>query len=340
MIQEGTKKEFVAIGWDGNILRWARTGGDEQQWAITPVDATHCRIQTAQPNREFMAVGSDGNVRRWARTEGKEQQFSFVNRDDDGWWNIQERTRNEFLAVGATGNVLRWAKTDGKEQRFKLVPVNSVAPPPLRPGECGPGEIGDIPRITGYDAGLPESTRPRLVAETAIPATFVSDPAHSDKVEQIRRSPYYVLSREQYWDRRGSRGHYYEHDGHRTITKEVTVKLGMSETTSQSIETTLGIKVSASGDFKYGGATAGIESELARELKVKTSQETNITVEREEKYTAEIPAERFVYAVWSMIDSYKLADMKGNPVGAWEVVLDGTAISDGYPHKVTTVSKR
>jgi hypothetical protein len=336
-IQEGTKNEYVAIGSDGNILRWAHTGGAEQRWAIVPADATYCRLQTAEPNREFMTV-VDGNVRRWASTDGKEQQFSFVNFDGDSW-NIQERTRNEFVAVGSNGNILRWARTGGPEQRFKLVPVSPVARPAVRQGECEPGEIGDIPRLTGYGTGLPESTRPRLVAETVIPATFVSDPAYSDKVEQFGRNPYYVLSREQYWDRRGSRGHYYEHDGHRKITREVTIRVGMSETTSRSIETTLGIKVAASGEFKYGGATAGIEAELVRELKVSTSQETRVTTEREEKYTAEIPAERFVYALWSMIDSYRLADLKGNAVQVWEVVLDGTAVSDGYPRKAA-VAKR
>jgi hypothetical protein len=335
MIQEGTKEEFVAIGSDGNILRWARTDGDEQQWALIPDDEIYCRIQTAQPNREFMAVGDNGNVRRWERTKGHEQLFAFVNRDHD-WWNIRERTKDEFLAVGSFGNVVRWAKTDGKEQRFRLVPVNAVDPPAPRPGECAPGEIGDIPRITGYGSGLPESTQPRLVAETAIPATFVSDPAYSDKVEQIRRSPYYVLSREQYWDRRGSRGHYYEHDGHRKVTREVTVKFGMSETTSRSIESTLGITVSVSGEFKYGGASSAIKSELAHQLQVKTAQETRLTTEREEKYTAEIPAQRFVYALWSMIDSYRLVDTNGNTIQSWEVVLDGTSISDGYPRRVRT----
>ncbi|MGH8680349.1 MAG: hypothetical protein ACREVP_02450 [Burkholderiales bacterium] len=338
-IQEGTNNEYVAIGWDGNIVRWGPLDGDEQKWVIIPVDATNCRIQTAQKNCEFMTVEQGGNVRRWASTGGKDQLFSFVNSEDD-WWNIQERTRNEYLAVGWTGHIVRWAKTGGKEQKFKLVPVNPVDRPTLRRGECEPGDIGDIPRITGYGGGLPESTRPRLVAETVVPATFVSDPHYSDKVEQVVRNPYYVLSREQYWGRNGSRGHYYEHDGHRKITREVTVRFGVSESTSQTIENTLGFKVSVSGEFKYQSVTAAIQSELTHELKVRTSQETTITTEREEKSTVEIPAERFVYALWSMIDSYTLINEKGDKVQSWEVVLDGTSVADGYPNKLATVVKR
>jgi len=79
-IRELTKNEYVTVGSDGNILRWAATGGPEQKWLIFPVNAEgDCKIFSLQ-NGEYMSVGSNGNIVRWAKTGGVEQQFSFVNK--------------------------------------------------------------------------------------------------------------------------------------------------------------------------------------------------------------------------------------------------------------------
>jgi photosystem II stability/assembly factor-like uncharacterized protein len=121
-IKELTRNEYVAVGSDGNILRWGATGSSEQKWLIVPrTNEGDCTIITLQ-NGECMAVGHDGNVRRWAATGGAEQQFRFVNpRRSDGSFNIQERGADQYVAVGSNGNVLRWSPTGGDEQRFILV---------------------------------------------------------------------------------------------------------------------------------------------------------------------------------------------------------------------------
>lgn len=336
-IQEGTKDEYVAIGGDGNILRWKHTGGDEQQWLIVPVDAGKCKIQTRQ-NGEFLAVGGHGNIVRWADTGGQEQEFSFVNYAE-GWWNIQESTKGEFVAVGSNGNILRWGETNKSDQKFKLVPVDPADKPKLQPGECEPGAIGDVTRMSGFGDMPPERRDAKLIAETLVPAVFVQgDTAYSDRLKQVDQNPYYILRREQYWDRSGDRGAYYEHDGYREFTKSVTVKFGFSQTNAKSIEDTLGVQVSASGEFTYGGATAAIKTDINKELKVKTSQETKVESERIEKFEVAFPKERFVYAFWSMVDHYKLLNMKRELVREWEIVLKGTSISDAYPRKLPTTS--
>jgi len=337
-IQEGTRNENVAIGSDGNILRWADTGGLEQQWLIIPVDVNKCKLQNRQ-NGEFMAVGSDGNILRWADTGGPEQLFSFVN-FANGWWNIQESTRNEFVAVGSNGNILRWGQTRGNDQKFRLVPVKPMVKPQLQPGECEPGAIGDIPRIGGFGDLPPGRTNAKLIAETLVPAVFVQgDSAYSDRVQQVGQNPYYILRREQYWDRSGDRGDYYEHDGYREFIKGATVKFGFSQTNANSIENTLGVKVSASGEFTYGGATASLSTEISKELKVKTSQETTVTSERTETFQVTFPKERFVYAVWSMVDHFKLLNMQRKLVREWEIVLEGTSIADAYPRKLPVTAQ-
>lgn len=336
-IQEGTKKEYVAVGSDGNILRWGDTGGPEQLWLIVPVDGEKCKIQTKQ-NGEFMTVGSDGNIRRWADTDSPEQLFSFVNNSDvnnpNSWWNIQENTRKEFVAVGSNGNILRWKKTNGEEQKFKLVPVDPMDKPQLQPGECEPGQIGDIPRIGGFGDAPPANTDAKLIGETLIPAVCVQDPGYSDRVQQVSQNPYYILRREQYWDRSGDRGDYYEHDGYREETRKVTVKFGFSQTNFKSVEDTLGVKVSVVGNFTYHGATASISTEISKELKVRTSQETKVSYERIDSSELSIPAKRFVYAKWSIVDRYTLLNMKRDLVRQWEIVLDGTSINDGYPREL------
>jgi len=66
-IREGTKDEYVAVGFDGDVIRWGPTGGKEQEWLILPLNNQHCRIMSRQ-NGDFMAVGFGGDIIRWGET--------------------------------------------------------------------------------------------------------------------------------------------------------------------------------------------------------------------------------------------------------------------------------
>jgi len=328
-IQEGTRNEYVAVGSDGNILRWAPTAGDEQKWLIVPLRENVYHIRT-KSNGEYMAVGHDGNIRRWAATGGKEQQFRFLRKDAERY-AIKESTQDECVAVGSNGNVLRWACTGGPEQEFRFVPEEIKPKPEVRPGEAEPGEIGDVPRIQGFGQPPPERSAPKLIGEVLLPAVYVDEPGF-DKFEQVLANPYYILRREQFWDRGPERGAYLEHDGHTERTVKVTTKVGIKETTSQSIEDTLGVKVSVNAKFNYSGQSAEIGTEISKTLKVAQTTSQEKMVEETHEETVNFPkGDRFVRVIWTMVDRYTLERMLDrSPVDTWEIALNAI-IMDSFP---------
>ena len=340
-LQEYTKNEHVAVLWSGDIVRWAKTSGPEQQWLIVPVDDQKCRIVTRQ-NGEYMAVGWDGDIIRWAASGKPDQEFSFVNRDSTGRWNIQEGTRNEFVTVGWNGDVVRWAASGKPDQRFKLVPAPGEKPKPtVTPGQYTPGQIPDVPRVAAFGQPPPERSVPYAIGEVLVPGVAVGDPAFSGKVAQVENSPYYVLRREQYWDRSGGRGYYYDIEGAGATTFRDLVKVGFSETQQASIERTLQLQISDGGDFKFGikepttgaevGATLSVKRQITDGLKVTESTSTTRMTEETREVTVTMPAGRHVRVWWALVDRYSLRRYDGSPVNQWEVVDKGVRVEDSFP---------
>jgi hypothetical protein len=330
-IEEGTKNEHVAVGSNGNILRWANTNGPEQQWLIIPISDQKCKIMTRQ-NGEFMAVGWNGNILRWANTNGPEQEFSFVNQDSSGRWNIQESTRNEFVAVGWDGNILRWAQSNKNDQRFKLVAVPGEKPKPsVQPGQYQPGQIPGAPEITAWNQAPPERSDFYLIGEMTVPAVLVNDGAFSGKIPQVETTPYYVLSRHQYWDRSSGRGFYNQYEEAAVRTQKYTLKVGTTAKQSSEIERTLTIKITEKGDFNFdvGGEVSGVKlgfkgsSSIQREfedkLRVKASTETTSVTEETREVTIQIPPGKHARVMWTLVDRYTLRRYDGTQLGMWEV---------------------
>ncbi len=331
-IEEGTKNEHVAVGSNGNILRWKNTNGNEQQWLIIPISAQKCKIMTRQ-NGEFMAVGWDGNILRWANTNGPEQEFSFVNQDSSGRWNIQESTKNEFVAVGWDGNILRWAQSNKNDQRFKLVAApGEKAKPSVQPGQHQPGEIPGAPEITAWNQAPPERSPLYLVGEMTLPAVLVNDGGFSDKIQQVDTTPYYVLSRHQYWDRSSGRGFYQQYEEAIERTHKYTLKVGLTEKQSSEIERTLTIKITEKGEFNLdiGGEVSGvklgfkgassIQQEFTNQLRVKTTTETTSVTEETKEVTVKIPPGKHARVLYTLVDRYTLKRYDGAQIGEWEVV--------------------
>jgi hypothetical protein len=330
-IEEGTKNEHAAVGWNGDILRWANTNGPEQQWLIIPISDQKCKIMTRQ-NGEFMAVGWNGDILRWTNTNGPEQEFSFVNQDSSGRWNIQESTRNEFVAVGWDGNILRWAQSNKNDQRFKLVAVPGEKPKPsVQPGQYQPGQIPGAPEITAWNQAPPERSDFYLIGEMTVPAVLVNDGAFSGKIPQVETTPYYVLSRHQYWDRSSGRGFYNQYEEAAVRTQKYTLKVGTTEKQSSEIERTLTIKITEKGDFNFevGGEVSGVKlgfkgsSSIQREfedkLRVKASTETTSVTEETREVTIQIPPGKHARVMWTLVDRYTLRRYDGTQLGMWEV---------------------
>lgn len=353
-IVEGTKDEVlgVARAVPPYVVRWADDRVPDQRWILVPVDddiGHFCRIVNAE-NGEYMALGDDGYLVRWERKEEKTQLFRFANHKD-GWWNIlcgdKDYLTIHLAAVGpATLNLQPLLRKDDdlKYQRFKLNPVDKKAKPQLIPGNYEPGQIPEIPRLQDFEHHPPMQSASYLIAETCIPAVLVHDPGYPDIVVRVQQSPYYILRREQYWDRTRCTAQdpcLYEHDGHTTKHYKTVITYGYSEQHSRTMEDKLGLKMSADATIVLTPrvkTTIGLT--LTKELRLQESaaSEYHSSVE----YTAEldIPAEHFLVCNWVLVNAYTLYRMdRGAPVDSWQVVQSGEMISDGYPRPLPATTK-
>jgi hypothetical protein len=338
-IRERTKNEFVSVGSTGSVVRWSETKGSEQLWLPVPVEGGKVKFMVGQVGHlgECMAVGSDGNVVRWASTGKPEQVFELVNPTDDGWWEIEEGTKGERVAVGSTGNILRWERSGGKDQMFKLEPWRPAKKPPLEKGETGPGEIGDTPRIVSFEGDLPAQSEVHLISETHLPATVVQDAEFSDVTVQVERTPYYILRREQFWDRSGDRGFSRYHAGKTEEVFERTFRYLVTNTAGRSSETVLGLEFGVKGGYSRMSKSAGsisleLSTKISRELKTTEYQEGTIERELSYLYRQTFPVgEPFRLVAWTLVDRYTVMRTERTPIAVWEVALDNTSVVDGFP---------
>lgn len=349
-IGENTAGELlgVAAAPPPYVVRWADTGPADQKWVIVPLAGDACRLVNCA-NGEYMAVGDDGFLVRWEYLDEPEQTFSFVNPSGD-WWNIRAAGGRYVTVVLPWGPgvarlntqpLLRGA-AEQKYQQFRLIPVDEKARPALQPGQYEPGAIPDVPRIEAFGRYPPETSPPEppyyLIGETILPATLVDDPALPDVVLRVRTSPYYILRREQYWDRtRCSHGDpcLYEHDGHSTKHYETEITYGYSSAQSHQMEATTGTKFSAEGKIVFSPrVSAAVSYAVQNELKVQQSTASDYQESIRVRADLDIPAERFVICNWVLVNRYTLLNMSRVEVRHWDVAQYGVLVSDGYPRKL------
>jgi hypothetical protein len=323
------------------VIRWSDNGNPDQRWIIVPDGAGKCRIVNCE-NGEFMAIGDDGSLVRWGYRTEVGQVFSFVNRTGE-WWNIQTGDGNYATIVLPWGvgvaklntQLLLRNAADKKYQQFKLVPVDEKARPPIEKGQHDPGAIPEIPRLTGFGQHPPERSPRYLIGETILPATLVNDPGLPDLVLRVQSNPYYILRREQYWDRSQCTGGdpcLYEHDGHTTKQYETEITYGYSKSQSKKMEKTASFKLSAEGRVVFNPIVSiTISITIQEELKVQESTTTEYKESIREKATLDIPAERFIVCHWVLVNRYTLLNMQREEVNHWNAVQHGVLVSDGYP---------
>ena len=305
---------------------------------IVPEDADTCRIINCA-NGEYMATGDDGYLVRWKYGDQTGQRFSFVNKSGD-WWNIQTgdgRYATIVLPWGPgvaklnTQPLLRDAG-DKKYQQFQLVPVDEQKRPTLEKGDYDPGQIPEIPRLTGFDRHPPERSPFYLIGETILPATIVRDPGLPDMVHRVETNPYYILRREQYWDRTQCSGGdpcLYEHDGHTTKHYETEISYGYSKSQSREMADMTSTKLSAEGKIVFGPkVNVTISGSIQHDLKVQQATSSEYKESIREKATLDIPAERFIVCNWVLVNRYTMLNMQRETVNRWETCVNTACL---YP---------
>ena len=235
---------------------------------------------------------------------------------------------------GATDEDLMWqwplSETGSNDKAFlwTLDPTDHLEVPVLRPGEDDGVQPPDIPRLTSMSDTPPTVSESWVVAEVLVPFMYVTDAAVS---YQLMTTPYYILSREQYWDR----SKIAEYDGQtgNTFTQEITT--GISETSSRSLENELKITIAADASFSYGGASVALKTELQNTLKISESTSQSQTHEEKKSVKITLPNVRCRVLTWQLVESFTLLrGDRGSTVGqASKAYLDGNVISDIWTEK-------
>lgn len=146
-IIEGTNGERLAVGSDDNVLRWRKTGGNEQKWrfvASTKFPGRYTiqslKYQTAAEVKVLDVQWQTGNVSIYQPNDKQEQTFTMQKLTDltakaivpdlyaqykelgVDFVFIQEWSRDgkERVAIGIGGRARRWAASNDKNQVFIL----------------------------------------------------------------------------------------------------------------------------------------------------------------------------------------------------------------------------
>jgi insecticidal crystal toxin P42 protein/ricin-type beta-trefoil lectin protein len=206
---------------------------------------------------------------------------------------------------------------------WTLIPTDPLTVPALRPGEDEGVRGPDIPRLTSMKDTPPTKSASWVVAEVRIPFMYVNDGAVSF---QLQSSPYYILSREQYWLRTGL----IEYDGAGGQTEKQTIETGITETSSRSIENELKITIAADSSFSYGAASVALKTEIQNTLKVSESTSHSQTHRETKEITITVPTFRCRVVTWQLAESFTLwrSDRRSTVGQPSETILDRNVISD------------
>ena len=351
IINTVTRKGLLAGSWgtkadDPNVWQYPLTDTGPNphgfEWILFPTSDGSYLIVNRVSGLALLAgnygVGGDRHVWQYPlNTLGSHSPDAFKwglvkDKNNAAAYRIINRATGYALLPGnwgATDENLVWqypvSETGSNENAFlwTLDPTDVLVVPTLRPGEDDGVRPPDIPRLTSMTDTPPTVSESWVVAEVLVPFMYVNDGAVS---YQLLTTPYYVLSREQYWER----SKITEFDGQtsNTFTQEVTT--GISETSSRSLENELKITIAADASFSYGGASVALKTELQNTLKISESTSQSQTHEEKKTVTITLPSVRCRVLTWQLVESFTLlrGDRSSTVGQASKAYLDGNVISD------------
>ena len=284
-------------------------------------------------------AGGDRNVWQYPVTElggNNPDAFKWSIEAQDGAFRVVNMASGFALlagSYGSNGDRAVWqyptSEVGSNEEAFLWILQETgdrFKVPELRPGEDGGAKALDVPRLTSMKDVPVSQSESWVMGEALIPFMYVKDGAVSN---QLRTNPYYVLSRERYWTQIDLN----EYDGRLKRNQKITVKTGITETHSRSLENELSIKISADASFSYGPASASLKTEIQNRLKV--TETSGVTESREEEtvYEITVPDETVRIVTWAMVERFSLKRGDGTLVGQPSVVTLPSVVHDSYPPK-------
>src|SRR5262245_43755877 len=207
----------------------------------------------------------------------------------------------------------------------------------VRPGQASARQIGDHPRIAGFQDPLKQTieTAPVLIGEVLLPFIYVDDPDFSPETRG-REFPYYLLRREQFWKKLYS----FDHLSTTEVTEEKKFSVGVVRKDSHSTETTETLTVGIEAEV-----VIPVVKELAHKLKgtIERKLETKVTQDSETTKSESVErtvtrrfqqGSRVYVAGWAIVDRYTVVRLEArneeSSIAVWEAIVPDQVSEDSF----------
>lgn len=296
------------------ILLYGAHNGDNQQFIFFPLDDGKYAIVNKNSGKPITVFddpdlryplllgqsGWTGNVSEQWRL--KDLGSDFYEIKNDGYQKVASYGRasvGEFVDLDEPD-------TSDNNRVFKISATNNTIQVPNLPAI---GTRPDAPNYTGaIDQQLPQSSNSVIVGASLMPSFMVQDNNASDYTK-IHNSPYYVLLKEEYWDKTFSAvipaG----------LTKNYSFKTGMTSVDQQKMTDTLSIKIGSDFGFKYGNLSAALKSEITKTIQTEVSTtNTEATEETVSTTATSVPGKDTGFTEYQLATKYTLKRTDGSIV--------------------------
>ncbi len=335
---------------NAGILLYGQNGQDNQKFVFFPLDGGTYAIvnkNSGKPVGIGDPIANDDGVRRMTLfdNEGLRQE-SWTGATDQQWYLRDQGGSNYEIVNQGYGKVAsyawegtlaqNWEYTDLDESNpsdsdrvfyISAGPVNQGTQPlygtfslPKLPAV---GNRPDAPNYTGgIEQQLPQTSNSVVVGASLIPCFMVND-GQADNYTKIHNSPYYVLQKEEYWDKTFSK---VIQPG---LSESYSYKTGVSSVDQQKMTDTLSMKIGADLGLKFGQQTASIKSEISRTIQTEVSTTNTEATEETRAYTAVGEAGRATgYTQYQLATKYTLKRADGSIVSdPWVVKNDKITVT-------------
>jgi hypothetical protein len=325
------------------ILLHDQNSGDNQKFLFFPLDDGKYAIVNKNSGKP---VVSDTSVGAWiadrTRTYNTDTLFqkSWTGDAKDQWYLRDQGGSNYEIVNQGYGKVASYGSmflmsgtrnfvdldesnpSDGDKVFYiSSGPVNRGVQPEY--GTVSLPQLpatGTRPNVPKYDASkypyqqLPQTSNSVVVGASLVPCIMVNDSQASDYTK-IHNSPYYILEKEEYWDKAAS-----------TVlspgaTQSLAFKTGMSSTDQQKMTETLSMKIGADFGLQFLGKIGPLKAEISKTIQTETSTSNSQVSEDTVTTTIKSDADKTTgYTLYQLATKYTLKRTDGTTVsGSWIV---------------------
>lgn len=273
-------------------------------------------------NQQFRIIETEEKVK------GTSQHYHYVEAKNGLAW--------QFLEMEVPGHgsqklmfTLEPYQPGGSAELFHWAAIENVPIPTIRPSEIEADTTSIIPRMKSLNDSIGPTTEKKRVGDTLIPYIFVNDDI--GKARQVKETPYYRLTREQYWWRPAL----VEHSGASEETVVRKFRSTITEERHREVESKLHITHTKDFGVKFAEIfNTKIATTIEADLRIKESHTTTRVTEEEVIKTIILPKKHVVISVWVLVDRYVLERANGSLVMDWEIVRVSEGGGNNYIREI------